>query len=125
MKIRPMLTTDFDAVVKILVDGNVEPPLEPSDMFGGVSLVAENDGEILGCIHAMHGGGTMAYGDFYAAKTTRSAWLLLQHLETCLRLRGVKRIMFNTEKGNTEFDELARKYGCEKLRELTYWRREL
>jgi len=125
IKIRPATLGDFEVIVNLLTNCDVEAPVEPADMAGGVCLIADDGTEVVGCLYCMHGGGTTAYGDYYTAKTTKSAFLLWQHMETVLRLRGVKRLTFNVEKHNTAFSDMAIKCGCKKLRDLDYYRREL
>lgn len=125
MIIRPALIADFENIVKLLTEKGVEPPAEPSDMMGGIALVAEEDGKFLGCIYAIHGGGTLAYADFFAGYSHRAMLTLSEHLETVLRMRGVKRLTFDTERDNIEFERIVVKKGCRRLRDLTHWRREL
>jgi len=124
MTIRPFRTADFDVVVNFLKINGVEPPSEISDL-GGICLIAEKGGMLQGVIYALIGQSTKAYIDFYAALTPQTAWTLLQHMETVLRLHGIKRYDFYVEKFNAKFSEMALNYGCQKLRDLDFFRRGL
>ncbi len=124
MKIRPLKAEDFNSIVDMLIRHNIEPPAEISDL-GGLCMVAERDGEIVGCIHALIGNCTKAYLDYYVFEDKMTGFKLLQHMEVALRFAGIKRFDFHVEKYNTAFERLAEKYGCARLRDLTWFRKEV
>lgn len=121
--IRPFNTEDYAAVCDLLIRNNVEPPAEASDL--GLCLIAEENEEIIGCISAQFGNSTKAYCDFYTASKTMTAWSLLQHMMTVLRLHGIKRVDFLVEQYNKSFLDMALKYGCRRLNPLHWMRCEL
>lgn len=124
VKIRPLRLEDFNTICEMLNMRGIEPPVEPSDC-AGVFLIAEDNGLIKGSIYALIGASTKAYVDYYFADSAYIGWMLLQTLETILKLHGIKRIDFAIENNNNSFERLAIKYGCEKLRDLKWFRREL
>ena len=116
MVIRPCTADDYDNVCKLLSENGVIPPKEMSDL-AGICLVAEKDKEIQGCIWALTGQSTQAYVGYFATnyrtdsfKANRVGMELVKHLETVLRLYGIKRYFFGTV--NKEFKEMAIKYGA-------------
>lgn len=124
--IRPFQIADYESVCKLLQDNKVNPPAEITDL-NGICLVSEKDKEINGVIWALIGNGTQAYVGYYAVKKevqkTRIATDLISHLETIMRLHGVKRYTLIIEKWNKEFETLALHYGCRKQPETTlFWR---
>lgn len=123
MIIRPFRIEDFEAVCRLLEERNVEAPRDITEV--GMCLVAEDNGEIVGCISAQYGKSTKAYCDFYAAKKTMIAWNLLQHLMTVLRIEGIRKIDFHIEEYNEEFLKMSKKYGCKELNPLKWMRCEL
>ena len=121
--IRPFQESDFNEVCILLSANEVEPPAEISDL--GLCLIAEEDNKVTGCIAAQFGNSTKAYCDFYTATKTTTAWNLLQHMMTVLRLHGVKRMDFLIEQYNENFLCMALKYGCRRLNPLHWMRCEI
>lgn len=110
----------------------VEPPVEPRDL-AGPCLVAEDGGEIIGCIFALAGSSTRAYLDYLAVREDwRGRFVyfrLLTAMDALLKGMGVKRYMFHVEKYNHQaFEQLYKyrvKYNIKKLDDLHYFSREI
>lgn len=121
-KIRPFRETDYKEVCELLMSNNVGLPHEISDL-GGICLVAEKNGEIVGVIWALIGNSTQAYVGYFAIKDHNIiiGKTLNDHLETILMLHGVKRYTFFTLKENLDFLPIAKGLG-NYMDSITGWR---
>ena len=106
IKIRPMMLNDFPVICEIISSCGMYPPKEPADM-GGICLVAEECGNVIGTIWALVGNSTQAYIGYLAVMSEHEGKgvysKLKEHLETLLRWHGVKRYRFVTNKNNEKF----------------------
>lgn len=133
ISIRPYTRDDFDAVASLLDRSCVEPPEDHGCLEGGPCYVAERDGEVVGVVYAMHGGGTRAYVDYLAVDpSARWSTLLLRLLNTIeddLKARGARRYVFHIEKYNSHAIKMLFRrrasHRITKLRDLHYFSREL
>ena len=132
MKIRDYDDRDFSQVVRLLKECGVDPPYEPSEIKG-LCLVAEDEEGICGCVYALVGQSSKAYGDFLAIRPdlrgSRLYFRLLTTLEVRLKEFGVKRYVFHLEKHNhAAFDQLHKyrqKYRITMLNDMHYFMRTL
>ena len=132
MKIRDYDDSDFPQVVRLLKECGVDPPYEP-DEIKGLCLVAEDEAGICGCVYALVGQSSKAYGDFLAIRSdlrgSRLYFRLLTTLEERLKELGVKRYVFHVEKHNhAAFDQLYKyrqKYRITMLNDMHYFMRTL
>jgi len=114
MLIRRFKDDDFKAVCDLLVESNVEPPVERSD-FDGLCLVTEDKGEIVGCMWALVGKGTQAYLDWVAVK--RGYWnrdvftSMALAMDIELKKLGIKRYTFFVLPQSERFIDLIVKWG--------------
>jgi len=132
MVIRQYKQEDYSAVVRLLVVCHVEPPAEESDLKGAC-IVAEENGEIVGCIWALVGLSTCAHVDWFAVhpdlRHTKLGWNLLRTMDLLLRDSGIHRYSFFIEPDNIDFINLVEKHKTankiQKLRDLRFYRREI
>lgn len=92
--------------------------------MGGICLVAEKDGEIIGCIWALIGQSTQAYVGYFAIKKGHKVmgYRLMQHLEVLLKYMGIKRYMFSVFSYNTAFLNIAKKLNIKANKSMSFWR---
>lgn len=132
MQIRHFQESDFEEVCRLLVDCDVEPPVEPGDL-AGPCLVAVEGGEVIGVLFALAGQSTRAYLDYMAVKEGYRRrfvyYRLLTAMDAILKPMGVKRYMFHVEKWNhAAYAQLYRhreRLGVKKLNDLHYFSREI
>lgn len=123
MKIRPYNNNDFITVSELLTKHGVNPPKEQSDL-GGLCLVAERDGVIVGVIWALcNQFCSMAYIGYLAVESHFIAYRLMENLFTLLRCQGVNKYFFRTRMKNLK--KIAMKLGCYKEQDTEVFYGEL
>jgi len=129
MIIRQYKSEDYKPMIDLLIKANVEPPAEESDLEG-FCIVAEEEGQLIGCIWALVGLSTQCYVDYFAIhpnyQRTKLGWNLLQVMDNALKQAGIKRFSFYVEPDNKYFISLMDKSDkITKLRDLKFFRREI
>jgi len=132
MIIRPYLATDYDSVVQLLNDCNIEPPVEPGDL-NGLGLVAEESDRVIGFMWALVSTSTFAHVDYLAVSDdyqgSKIASSMIVIMDKLLISMGVRRYEFHVEQHSDRFLGLIEKYKgpskIQKLRPLHIFRREI
>jgi N-acetylglutamate synthase-like GNAT family acetyltransferase len=129
--IREYEDRDFEQVVRLLKDNDVDPPADKSELKG--PCIVADDGEICGVIFALAGESSKAYVDYLAIRKdlqgTRLYYRLLTAMDNKLKSMGIKKYVFHVEKWNTKtFNQLFKyreKYRITMLNDLHYFMRTL
>lgn len=116
MRIRLFQDEDYSAVCALLIENDVEPPVERSDL-NGLCLVMEDDGQVVGSMWALVGTGSQAYLDYVAVK--KEYWdkgvftSLALAMDVALKGLGIKRYTFFVLPQSERFINLILKWGKE------------